>query len=79
MAVLAETVTALQFSFISQLDTKACAADATCSIKATLNSAEIWTYYQRIALTSAILSSLWAPVIYYPLNQWWKWFNMLEQ
>jgi rod shape-determining protein MreD len=32
---------------------------------------EIWTDYQRIALSSAILSSLWAPVIYYPLNRWW--------
>jgi rod shape-determining protein MreD len=28
--------------------------------------------YQRISLTSAILSSLWAPVLYYPLNIWWE-------
>ena len=33
---------------------------------------EIWLQHQRIALSSAILSSLWAPVVYYPLNQWWK-------
>lgn len=33
---------------------------------------EIWREYQRISLTSALLSSLWAPVIYYPLNRWWE-------
>ncbi|WP_016949913.1 rod shape-determining protein MreD [Anabaena sp. PCC 7108] len=33
---------------------------------------DIWTYYQRVALASAILSSLWAPVVYYPLNRWWQ-------
>jgi rod shape-determining protein MreD len=32
----------------------------------------IWTHYQQIILTSAILSSLWAPVVYYPLNIWWQ-------
>lgn len=55
MAVLVETITALQFSFLS-------AAIAS----------EIWTYHQRIALCSAIVSSLWAPVVYYPLNRWWQ-------
>jgi rod shape-determining protein MreD len=34
--------------------------------------AEIWQYYQAIALTSAILSSLWAPILYFPLNYWWE-------
>jgi rod shape-determining protein MreD len=33
---------------------------------------DIWTYYQRVALASAILSSLWGPVVYYPLNRWWQ-------
>ncbi|MCF4969945.1 rod shape-determining protein MreD [Nostoc sp. CMAA1605] len=32
----------------------------------------IWAYYQRVTLASAILSSLWAPVLYYPLNLWWE-------
>lgn len=36
------------------------------------NPEDIWIYYQRIALASAILTSLWAPVIYYPLNLWWQ-------
>jgi rod shape-determining protein MreD len=32
----------------------------------------IWTMHQRIALSSAILSSLWSPVIYFPLSRWWR-------
>ena len=32
---------------------------------------EILVDYQRIALGSAILSSLWAPAIYFPLTRWW--------
>jgi rod shape-determining protein MreD len=34
--------------------------------------AEIWTRHQLVALSSAILSSLWAPVVYFPLNRWWE-------
>lgn len=40
---------------------------------------EIWADHQRIALSSAILSSLWAPVVYYPLNRWWEQINLIEQ
>ena len=36
---------------------------------------EIWTYHQRLALASAIVSSLWAPILYYPLNRFWQWMN----
>ncbi len=32
----------------------------------------VWTLQQRIALSSAILSSLWSPVIYFPLSRWWR-------
>lgn len=42
------------------------------------NLAEIWSDHQRIALSSAILSSLWAPVLYYPLNRWWERINVIE-
>jgi rod shape-determining protein MreD len=38
----------------------------------------IWSYYQRVALASAILSSLWAPVLYYPLNLWWERMKVSE-
>ena len=38
----------------------------------------IWTYYQRATLASAILSSLWAPVVYYPLNRWWQQMKLIR-
>lgn len=63
MAVLAETITALQLSAIS-LNVPEFKPQRTLS--------EIWFYHQRIALSSAILSSLWAPAIYYPLSRWWE-------
>jgi hypothetical protein len=55
MAVLAETVTAAQYTFFnfSRL-------------------VSIWTQHQQIAIVSALLSSLWAPVVYYPLNYCWE-------
>ncbi len=61
MAVVAETVLALQIS-VDQL----LVAD---SLYPPLN--KIWLYHQQVALSSAILSSLWAPALYYPLNRWW--------
>ncbi|KAM3097967.1 rod shape-determining protein MreD, partial [Phormidesmis sp. 146-12] len=61
MAVLAETVTAIQFSLLGGR-----------------SIAEIWTYHQFVALSSAILSSLWAPVVYFPLNRWWEHMGMVE-
>jgi rod shape-determining protein MreD len=42
------------------------------------NLASIWTYYQRATLASAILSSLWAPVVYYPLNRWWQQIKLIR-
>ncbi len=32
----------------------------------------ILLYYQQIALTSALITSLWSPLIYFPLNRWWE-------
>ena len=43
------------------------------------NTGEIWLDHQRFALASAILSSLWAPVVYYPLSIWWYRIDDLEQ
>ena len=42
------------------------------SVLAVRSWAEISKEYQQVVLASAILSSLWAPVLYYPLNQWWE-------
>ncbi|MDX2212883.1 MAG: rod shape-determining protein MreD [Oculatellaceae cyanobacterium bins.114] len=70
MAVIAETVTAIQFS-LSGFGGNSALANRTLS--------EIWFYHQRIALSSAILSSLWAPAVYYPLNRWWEQMEIKEQ
>jgi rod shape-determining protein MreD len=32
---------------------------------------EIWPHLQRVSLSSAIISSLWTPLLYVPLNYWW--------
>jgi rod shape-determining protein MreD len=69
MAIVAETVVALQFSW--QLSEQT-------GIRVSRALADIWSYHQQIALSSAILSSLWAPVLYYPLNRWWHWIGDLE-
>jgi rod shape-determining protein MreD len=69
MAVLSETITALQFSISAWVGDRE-------SIQYSLS--RIWYYHQRIALSSAILSSLWSPVLYYPLNRWWERLKAVE-
>lgn len=69
MAVLAETIIALQFSLNS----------FQRAFQNYPNLGEIWVFHQQIALSSAILSSLWAPVIYYPLKRWWRVLETVEQ
>lgn len=39
----------------------------------------IWMRHQEITLASAIVSSLWAPVVYFPLNRWWQQLKLVEQ
>jgi rod shape-determining protein MreD len=64
MAILAETILAIQISLEILL---------TASHKGQ-QLVNIWQYYQQAALSSAILSSLWAPVVHYPLKRWWARF-----
>jgi len=69
MAVVVETVMALQFNIhvlLKQLP-------STYFILT-----ETWLYHQQAALSSAILSSLWAPVVYYPLSRWWRAIRVLR-
>lgn len=40
---------------------------------------EIWLQHQRIALSSAILSSLWATAVYYPLSRWWTHYGQIME
>ena len=62
LAIVTETAMAAQLTvrYLSNDDT----------IYANLGA--IWRYHQRVSLSSAILSSLWAPVLYYPLKRWWE-------
>jgi rod shape-determining protein MreD len=48
------------------------------SLTGNRHAESIWTYYQRATLASAILSSLWAPVVYYPLNRWWQQMKLIR-
>ncbi len=70
MAVVSETIFALQFSLQALIDS---------AHRGNRTLAEIWFYHQQVALSSAILSSLWAPVVYFPLNRWWETMQDLEQ
>jgi rod shape-determining protein MreD len=36
-----------------------------------LKVADLWFKQQQIALASALLTSLWSPVVHFPLNRWW--------
>jgi rod shape-determining protein MreD len=64
MSMLNETITAGQYLIEHH----------NSAISASGNS-PIWLRYQQVALASAILSSLWMPVLYYPLNWWWQKIN----
>ncbi|WP_414526476.1 rod shape-determining protein MreD [Nodularia chucula] len=68
MSILAETIFGLQLAFMGDI----------FAGETTMRAEDIWAYYQRGALASAILSSLWAPVIYYPLNLWWQKSKVLK-
>lgn len=78
MAVVAETIIALQFSLHGDTGLAIPLAQLP---RATpyLTLTEIWSYHQLVALSSAILSSLWAPVIYFPLNRWWSEMELRNQ
>ncbi|AFZ56170.1 rod shape-determining protein MreD [Anabaena cylindrica FACHB-243] len=68
MAVVADTIFAVQLSILG----------GSCGEQCVRKVEDIWTYYQRVALASAILSSLWAPVVYYPLNRWWQQMKLIN-
>ncbi|MDE5084362.1 MAG: rod shape-determining protein MreD [Trichodesmium sp. St18_bin1] len=34
--------------------------------------AEVLIYHKQVALGSAVISSLWAPILYFPFSQFWK-------
>ena len=67
MTVIAQTTMALQIS----------AHQLISSNSPYPSLPEIWLQHQRIALSSAILSSLWAPAVYYPLSRWWAHYEQV--
>ncbi|MEM7556393.1 MAG: rod shape-determining protein MreD [Cyanobacteria bacterium P01_A01_bin.84] len=71
MEILAETIFAAQLSWLSD--------GGLIFGGVSRNFNNIWNYYQKVVLASAILSSLWAPVVYYPLNRWWQKLRAAEQ
>ena len=102
MAILSETVLALQLTFIAQdtswtdiaginsevgefslgeslIEAEIGSVGSEQVVRAGYTPGEIWLRYQRIALSSAIVSSLWAPVISYPLNAWWEWLARFRE
>jgi len=70
LAVITETAMALQLSV------QFAAGDADPLYDSV---GSIWQYHQRVALSSAILSSLWAPALYYPLKRWWDKYRVKEE
>lgn len=68
MSVVAETILALQIS----LDVLVNANSLYPPLP------QIWIYHQRVALSSAIISSLWAPALCYPLSTLWAKFTPPE-
>ena len=68
LAVITETTMALQLSAQVLFGSE--------SLYASLGT--IWQHHQRVALSSAILSSLWAPALYYPLKRWWEKYKISD-
>jgi rod shape-determining protein MreD len=66
MSGIAEAVTALQYIVLARTGW------------ADIAQSTVWLRYQQVALASAILSSLWMPVLYYPLNRWWESVESVE-
>ncbi|MEL7331398.1 MAG: rod shape-determining protein MreD [Cyanobacteria bacterium J06560_2] len=68
LAIVAETAMAMQLTMQYWF--------ADESLYPSLGS--IWQYHQRVSLSSAILTSLWAPALYYPLKKWWDRYQINE-
>ena len=65
MVVFAETVQAVQHSLVLGWD------DVHGHwVRHSLDT--IWNNYRNIVFVSAVLTSLWAPAVYLPMNAWWR-------
>jgi len=71
MVIVAETLRALQWSLLTLLGTGWEQAGLAFTGDALPVVSTIWVTHQRVTLSSAILSSLWAPALHLPLRNWW--------
>ena len=44
-----------------------------------LSISQVWSQYQQVAIVSAIITSLWSPIFYYPFNLWQKRFRQMQK
>ena len=65
MVIVAETVLAVQHSFVLGWDEV-----SGRWVRQSLQT--IWTNYCNVVFISAVLTSLWAPAVYLPMNVWWR-------
>lgn len=72
MAIAYETVMAIQWSLFLGWN-EGLGHWAAASLDS------IWSNYRQVTLHSAIISSLWAPAVYLPLNLWWRQFDEHQQ
>ncbi len=72
MVVVSSSLMALQWSLLSSLSFGWDAGSGVGVGEGPRSLDSIWFNHQRTTLTSAILSSLWAPALYLPLRLWWQ-------
>jgi rod shape-determining protein MreD len=77
MSVLAQTVMAVQFSLLELQRPLIHEAPAWAQYGPAI--ARIWQSHQSVALSTAILSSLWAPILYLPLTRLWRFMEAAQQ
>lgn len=77
MSVLAETVMAVQFSLMELQRPLVHGGPAWMQYGPAI--ARIWQSHQSVALSTAILSSLWAPILYLPLTRLWRFMEAAQQ
>jgi rod shape-determining protein MreD len=77
MSVLAETVMAVQFSLMELQRPLIHEGPAWAQYGPAV--ARIWQSHQSVALSTAILSSLWAPILYLPLSRLWRFMDAAQQ
>ncbi len=64
LAIVSELVTGCQYLLHTAM---------TISIEASFDGiAHLWANQSPVTLITAVLSSLWMPILYYPLHIWWQ-------